>query len=173
MGFADLGTGQTATVVALPIDALAIHKKSPGRSVVGQHGQPQGQLINTALPDDLERVETRAPRASRNRKAGEMRVSSPALRKPPHCIFAGNPTHLRKADTMSNLRYWSFPVADAKAAVMMTTGSHTEVALVDLTALPHFLEQLDRIRPQPQPTAGEEKPAVRRAAAKAARKRPI
>ena len=72
---------------------------------------------------------------------------------------------------MSNLRYWSFPVADAKAAVMMTTGSHTEVALVDLTALPHFLEQLDRIRPQPQPAAAEEKPAARRAAAKAARKR--
>lgn len=72
---------------------------------------------------------------------------------------------------MSNLRYWSFPVADAKAAVMMTTSSHTEVALVDLTALPHFLEQLERIRPLPQATAAEEKPAARRAAAKAARKR--
>ena len=73
---------------------------------------------------------------------------------------------------MSNLRYWSFPVADAKAAVMMTTSSHTEVALVDMTALPHFLEQLERIRPlpAPAPAAAEEKPATRRAAAKAARK---
>ena len=74
---------------------------------------------------------------------------------------------------MSNLRYWSFPVADAKAAVMMTTGSHTEVALVDLTSLPHFLEQLERIRPLPSATAAAlEKPVARRAAAKPARKRP-
>ncbi len=65
---------------------------------------------------------------------------------------------------MSNLRYWSFPVADAKAAVMMTTGSHTEVALVDLTSLPHFLEQLERIRPLPNAAAAQEKPAARRAA---------
>ena len=73
---------------------------------------------------------------------------------------------------MPNLRYWSFPVADAKAAVMMTTSSHTEVALVDITALPHFLEQLERIRPLPAQAAAEEKPALRRAAAKSPRKRP-
>mgnify|MGYP000030868513 CR=1 FL=1 len=73
---------------------------------------------------------------------------------------------------MSNLRYWSFPVADAKAAVMMTTSSHTEVALVDMTALPHFLAQLERIRPLPAQAAAEEKPAARRAVAKTSRKRP-
>ncbi len=73
---------------------------------------------------------------------------------------------------MSNLRYWSFPVADAKAAVMMTTSSHTEVALVDLSSLPHFLEQLERIRPLPHAAAATDKPAARRAAAKATRKRP-
>lgn len=100
-----------------------------------------------------------------------MRVSSPARNRRARCIFAGNPTSTPKADTMSNLRYWSFPVADAKAAVMMTTSSHTEVALVDLTSLPHFLEQLERIRPPPIPAATEEKPAARRTAAKAARKR--
>ena len=72
---------------------------------------------------------------------------------------------------MSNLRYWSFPVADAKAAVMMTTSSHTEVALVDLTSLPHFLKQLERIRPLPNAAAVADKPAPRRSAAKAARKR--
>ncbi len=73
---------------------------------------------------------------------------------------------------MSNLRYWSFPVADAKAAVMMTTSSHTEVALVDMSALPHFLEQLERIRPLPAPAAAEQTPAARRAAPKPPRKRP-
>lgn len=73
---------------------------------------------------------------------------------------------------MSNLRYWSFPVADAKAAVMMTTSSHTEVALVDMSALPHFLLQLERIRPLPAQAAAEEKPAARRTVAKPPRTRP-
>ena len=73
---------------------------------------------------------------------------------------------------MSNLRYWSFPVADAKAAVMMTTSSHTEVALVDLSSLPHFLEQLERIRPLPDARAAADKPTARRSAAKVVRKRP-
>ena len=73
---------------------------------------------------------------------------------------------------MSNLRYWSFPVADAKAAVMMTTGSHTEVALVELAALPRFLAQLDSMRPFSAPPAVDQKPPPRRAAGKTARKRP-
>ena len=73
---------------------------------------------------------------------------------------------------MSNLRYWSFPVADAKAAVMMTTGSHTEVALVELTALPHFLAQLDSMRPFTVAPAADSEPPPRRATRKSARKRP-
>ena len=73
---------------------------------------------------------------------------------------------------MSNLRYWSFPVADSKAAVMMTTGSHTEVALVELTALAHFLAQLDSMRPFTVAPAVDAKPPARRAAGKATRKRP-
>ena len=73
---------------------------------------------------------------------------------------------------MSNLRYWSFPVADAKAAVMMTTGSHTEVALVELTALPHFLAQLDSMRPFTAAPAADTDPPPRRATRKSARKRP-
>ena len=47
---------------------------------------------------------------------------------------------------MNHLRYWSFPVTDGKAAVLVTTASHTEVALVDLKALPHFLAQLESAR---------------------------
>ena len=47
---------------------------------------------------------------------------------------------------MKHLRYWSFPVTDGMAAVLVTTASHTEVALVDLKALPHFLAQLESAR---------------------------
>jgi len=108
---------------------------------------------------------SRTPAVEKQAKAGRLHaldtghqpVSSAAIQH-----------HFQKAGTMSNLRYWSFPVADAKAAVMMTTRSHTEVALVDMSALPHFLEQLERIRPLPEPAKGE-KPAARRAAG---RKRP-
>ena len=47
---------------------------------------------------------------------------------------------------MKHLRYWSFPVTDGMAAVLVTTASHTEVALVDLKALPHVLAQLESAR---------------------------
>jgi hypothetical protein len=47
---------------------------------------------------------------------------------------------------MNHLRYWSFPVTDGKAAVLVTTGSHTEIAVVELKALPHFLTQLECAR---------------------------
>ena len=47
---------------------------------------------------------------------------------------------------MNHLRYWSFPVTDGNAAVLVTTGSHTGLALVDLKALPHFLAQLESAR---------------------------
>jgi hypothetical protein len=35
---------------------------------------------------------------------------------------------------------------DGKAAVIVTTASHTEVAVVDLNTLPHFLAQLESAR---------------------------
>lgn len=47
---------------------------------------------------------------------------------------------------MNHLRYWSFPVTDGKVAVLVATASHTEVALVDLKTLPHFLAQLESAR---------------------------
>ena len=47
---------------------------------------------------------------------------------------------------MNHLRCWSFPVTDGKAAVIVTTASHTEVAVVDLNTLPHFLAQLESAR---------------------------
>jgi hypothetical protein len=51
-----------------------------------------------------------------------------------------------RRDAMNHLRYWSFPVTDGKAAVLVTTASHTEIALIDLQALPHFLAQLESAR---------------------------
>lgn len=47
---------------------------------------------------------------------------------------------------MNHLRYWSFPVTDGKVAVLVATASHTEVTLVDLKTLPHFLAQLESAR---------------------------
>ena len=47
---------------------------------------------------------------------------------------------------MNRLRYWSCPVTDGKVAVLVATASHTEVALVDLKTLPHFLAQLESAR---------------------------
>lgn len=47
---------------------------------------------------------------------------------------------------MNHLRYWSFPVTDGKVAILVATASHTEVAIVELKALPHFLAQLESAR---------------------------
>lgn len=52
---------------------------------------------------------------------------------------------------MNHLRYWSFPVTDGQVAVLVATASHTEVALVDLKALPHFLAQLECARSFSEP----------------------
>lgn len=52
---------------------------------------------------------------------------------------------------MNHLRYWSFPVTDGQVAVLVATASHTEVTLVDLKALPHFLAQLECARSFSEP----------------------
>jgi hypothetical protein len=47
---------------------------------------------------------------------------------------------------MPLLRYWSFPVTNGMAAVIITSASHTGISLVELELLPHFLAQLECAR---------------------------
>lgn len=71
---------------------------------------------------------------------------------------------------MNQLRYWSFPVADGKAAVLINNPAHTSLSLVALTALPHVLNQLEYVRSFSAPAVLGDAPKARRAGRKPSRK---
>jgi len=43
------------------------------------------------------------------------------------------------------LQYWTLPVADGKQAVLMTTALHTEITLVPVDSVGHFIAQLESL----------------------------
>jgi hypothetical protein len=71
---------------------------------------------------------------------------------------------------MQPLRYWSFPVGYGQAAVLINTAAATSLSLVELTALPHFLTQLECARSFCAAVIVDDTPTRRRARAKPARK---
>lgn len=46
---------------------------------------------------------------------------------------------------MPILQYWTLPVANGKQAVLMTTASHTEITLVPVDSVGHFIAQLESL----------------------------